>query len=422
MNQKLLDYVKQDRLRNDILATAEFGKLPDKDGHGRTVLTGTEANRQAREYFVEQAQNAGLEVQVDKVGNIAGRWTPTDIDSTGPAVAAGSHLDSVPAGGIFDGVLGVYGALEAIRAIQDADLALNRPLEVVVFTEEEGSRFSDGVLGSSVAIGERTVEEALALTDSDNITLGDALDRIGFQGEGRLDATAWDSWLELHIEQSTQLENAEIPVGIVTHIVGTIRCHIDVIGEANHAGTTSMGDRTDALAAASELALEVEAATRNIVATQSETAVGTVGQFDVDPNSINVIPGMVHVGIDIRDVEYETMNQIVVRIEDCLSRLEAERDVETSFERPYDIEPIPMSKRCTTALHDAAATVGVNTLDLHSGAGHDTMQIAKATDAGLIFAPSRNGHSHNPTEWTEWSDSATATRLLATAMYDLATN
>lgn len=421
MSRNIHQYIDKNRLRNDILTTAEFGKLSDQDGYGRTVLTGTEPNKQAREYFVKQAEDVGLDVRIDEVGNIAGRWVPDGVDSTNSAVAAGSHLDSVTAGGIFDGVLGVYAALEAVRAMKAADVTPDHPLEVVVFTEEEGGRFSDGVLGSSVAIGEQSIENALALTDTDGVSLGGALEQIGFRGEGRLDAAAWDSWLELHVEQNTQLETAGVPAGIVTDITGTIRCHIEVIGEANHAGTTSMADRTDALTAASELALELESVTQDIVDTQSDTAVGTVGQFEVEPGAINVIPGKVNVGIDIRDIEYETMEQIVSSVTDCLSRLEDERGVETTFERPYDIKPVPMSERCMTALHDAAATIGADTLDLHSGAGHDTMQIAKVTDAGLFFAPSRGGHSHSPAEWTDWEDCAAATQVLARGLYSLAT-
>lgn len=421
MDQHLHQYINEDRLRADIMQTAEFGSVPVEEGNCRTVLTGTEANKQAREYFVEKLDERELDVSIDSVGNITGRWVPDNGDPTAQAVATGSHLDSVIAGGIFDGILGVYAGLESIRAMQDAECFPTRPIEVVAFTEEEGGRFSDGVLGSSVAIGTTSVADALATTDNTDVTLGEALEQIGFRGEGRLDATKWDSWLELHVEQGTRLEDASASAGIVTHITGTIRCHIDIVGEANHAGTTSMKARTDALTAASELVLEIESTTNDIVETHSETAVGTVGQFDVDPGSINVIPGAVHLGADIRDIEYESMEQIVSSIHHCLSRLEDERTVETSFRRPYDIEPISMSERCITALHSAATQAGISTIDLHSGAGHDTMHIAKVTDAGLVFAPSEGGHSHNAAEWTDWSDCTTTARLLAGALYDLAT-
>ncbi|MDJ1434823.1 Zn-dependent hydrolase [Halostagnicola sp. A-GB9-2] len=419
--QHLYQYVDGDRLREDITQTAKFGSVPVEDGNCRTVLTGTEANKRAREYFVKKLDERGLDVSIDAVGNIAGRWVPENADPTARSVATGSHLDSVVDGGQFDGVLGVYAGLEAIRAIQDASLSPDLPLEVVAFTEEEGGRFSDGVLGSSVAIGASNVADALATTDDTGVTLGEALEEIDFKGEERLDATAWDSWLELHVEQGTRLEETSVSAGIVTHITGTIRCHIDILGEADHAGTTSMESRVDALTAASELALEIESVTNEIVETHSETAVGTVGQFDVEPGSINVIPGSVHLGIDIRDIEYESMERIVSSIRRCLARLEDERAVETTFSRPYDIDPISMSDRCIATLHSAATQAGINTIELHSGAGHDTMHIAKVTDAGLVFAPSEGGYSHSAAEWTDWSDCTTSTRLLAGALYDLAT-
>ncbi|WP_157078494.1 Zn-dependent hydrolase [Halalkalicoccus paucihalophilus] len=420
MDQHLHQYIDRDRLRADIMQTAEFGMIPVEKGNCRTVLAGTEANRQAREYLVKKLNERGLNVSIDAVGNITGRWVPDNADPAARPVATGSHLDSVIAGGIFDGVLGVYAGLESIRAMQDAACSPDHPIEVVAFTEEEGGRFSDGVLGSSVAIGASSVTDALAITDDSGVTLAEALEEIDFKGEGRLDATTWDSWLELHVEQGTRLEDTAA-AGIVTDITGTIRCHIDILGEADHAGTTSMEARTDALVAASELALEIEATTNEIVEAHSETAVGTVGQFDIEPGSINVIPGKVHLGIDIRDVEYESMERIVSSIHRCLDRLESERGVETAFTRPYDIEPISMSERCMTALHNTATQTGISTIDLHSGAGHDTMYIAKATDAGLIFAPSKGGYSHSAAEWTDWSDCATTTRLLAGALYDLAT-
>jgi N-carbamoyl-L-amino-acid hydrolase len=420
--------VDRERLREDIERNAEFGRIDAAEGRGRTVLTGTEANREAREYLVRRLEDAGLDVRVDAVGNVAGRWTPDGVASggdpdTAPApVAAGSHLDSVPEGGIFDGPLGVYAALEAVRAMQDAGLDPERPVEVVSFTEEEGQRFASGLLGSSVAVGQRTVEEALALDGGgeDAATLADALADIGFRGEGRLDASEWDAWLELHGEQSERLEDADVPVGVVTAITGITHCEATVRGEADHAGATPMDDRTDALAAASEFVLDVERAANEVVAADSDTAVGTVGSLEVSPNATNVVPGAVEMGVDVRDVEREAMNEIVARAEASLARIRRERGVETAFDRPFDLEPAPMSDRVRRAAHDAGERAGIETMDLHSGAAHDTMHVADVTDAGLLFAPSRDGISHNPREWTDWEDCATATRVLAGALADLA--
>jgi len=412
--------VSEERLRDDITRTAEFGAIETDRGHGRTVLAGTEANRRAREYLVDRLDAAGLDVRVDAVGNIVGRWVPEGVDPSAQAVACGSHLDSVPEGGIFDGVLGVYSGLEAVRALQKLDAEFDRPIEVVCFTEEEGARFSNGVLGSSVASGQRSVEEALALEDDDGVTLDSALTDIGFRGTGRVDASEWDSWLELHVEQGERLQEAGAAVGIVSAITGTIRCAVDIEGEANHSGSTAMADRTDALAAASEVVLEVEAATNDAVAEHGDTVVGTVGKLDVSPNAINVVPGRAELGIDVRDVRYESMESIVGRVREQLAGLEAQRNVETAFERPYDIPPSEMSERCTAALERAVSTVDVPSLSLHSGAGHDTMHVANATETGMLFAPSRGGFSHSPREWTDWSSCATATRVLTAGLANLA--
>jgi N-carbamoyl-L-amino-acid hydrolase len=412
--------VDRDRLRADIETNSEFGALDTDAGHGRTVLTGTAANKAAREYLLDRLTDAGLDVRIDSVGNVAGRWAPDSADPDAAPVALGSHLDSVPEGGIFDGPLGVYAALESVRAMQDAGAEPDRPVEVVSFTEEEGQQFGGGLLGSSVAVGDRSVGEALALENDEGTTLEAALDSIGFRGDGRLDASGWDVWLELHVEQSDRLEAAGVPVGVVTTVTGITYCKVTVHGEADHAGATPMGDRTDALAAASEFVLDVEAAAEEVVAKTSETAVGTVGSLDVVPNATNVVPGRVSLGVDIRDVDYRAMNSLVDRARRSLDRLERERGVTADFERSFDLEPTPMSERAREAAHDAGEAAGVATMDLHSGAAHDTQRIAAVTDAGLLFAPSRDGVSHNPREWTDWEDCAATTRVLAGALATLA--
>ncbi|WP_254546516.1 Zn-dependent hydrolase [Halomarina pelagica] len=411
--------VNEDRLRSDIESNAEFGAVPCREGRGRTVLTGTEADRRAREFLCERLRDAGLDTRIDEVGNVVGRWTPESADPDAAPVAAGSHLDSVPEGGIFDGPLGVYAALESVRTMQDAGVEPSRPVEVVCFTEEEGQRFGGGLVGSGVAAGELSVEEALGIEDGDGIPLGDALADIGFRGEGRVDAADWDAWIELHVEQAERLERADVPAGVVTTIVGLTRCAVEVVGEADHAGSTPMDDRSDALAAASEFVLDVERAT-NERRSVSETAVGTVGKLDVSPNAPNVVPGRASLSIDVRDVDYESIDHVVGRARDSLARIERERPVETTLERPWDRRPVAMDDRPRAALHAAGEAADVPTLDLHSGAAHDTMHVAQVTDAALLFAPSRDGISHNPREWTDWSDCAAATRVLAGALADLA--
>jgi len=417
----LASAVSEDRLRADLQHNAAFGAVEreDPEARGRTVLTGSPANREARDSLVERLEAAGLDVRVDAVGTVVGRWTPESADPDAAPVAAGSHLDSVPEGGIFDGPLGVYAAVEAVRAMQDANVSPERPVEVVSFTEEEGQRFAGGLLGSSVAAGLRTVEDALALED-DGETLEAALAGIGYRGEGRVDASEWDAWLELHVEQDTGLEDAGAQAGVVTTITGIRHCTASIEGEANHAGATSMDDRTDALAAASEVVRDVERAARETVAAESETAVATVGSLDVRPNATNVVPGAVDLSVDIRDVRGDTVDAMTDRFAGSLARVARERGVGTTHEIELDVPPRDMAERCRSAAHDAADRAGVEAIDLHSGAAHDTMHVARVTDAGLLFAPSRDGVSHSPREWTDWADCAAATRVLAGALADLA--
>jgi N-carbamoyl-L-amino-acid hydrolase len=325
----------------------------------------------------------------------------------------------VPGGGIFDGPLGVYAALEAVRAVQEADRSLSRPLEVVSFSEEEGARFSIGLLGSAVATGQYDETDALALTDDDGVTLRDRLDEIGFRGDDDIDPGGWHAWLELHVEQDTTLERDGVPVGVVESISGITNCRATVEGEANHAGATPMAERTDALAAASEFVLDVERAARE-QATAVSSAVGTVSTVDNHPNARNIVPGTVEMDSDIRSTDYAAMNEIVGAARESLARLEAERGVETSIERYRDQEPSAMSDSCVAAALDAADAADVGARRMHSAALHDTANVAAVTQTAMLFAPSRDGISHTPQEWTDWADCARATAVLAGAMARLA--
>lgn len=411
--------VNSDRLRADIVANAEFGEFDVEAGRGRTVLTGSNADQAVRERFVDRLVAAGMTVKVDAVGNISGRWIPDDVDADTAPVAMGSHLDSVPGGGIFDGPLGVYGALEAVRAIQSADVTLDRPIEVVSFTEEEGGRFGVGTLGSSVATGAYSVSDALALEDEEGVTLADRLDDIGFDGNDSIDPTAWDAWLELHIEQGTRLESAGAAVGVVDAITGITNCSVDILGEADHAGATSMNERADALVAAGEFVQAVDAIA-SAIAADHPAAVATVGQQTVEPNVRNIVPGHVEMEMDIRDVQHQTMDELVDRFRTRLERISQDYPVAVRFDRYRDDAPSHMSDRCVDAALDVAAQCAIDTEQFHSAAMHDTANISRVTDSGLLFAPSEDGISHNPKEWTDWSDCATATRVLAETAIRLA--
>lgn len=411
--------VSTERLRDDLLTNGSYGSIGVSDGHGRTVLTGSDADEKARTRLVDVFESMGLDVRIDPVGNIAGRWVPDSADPDAEAVAVGSHLDSVIEGGIFDGPLGVYGGVEAVRAMQEAGYEPERPIDVVCFTEEEGGRFNVGLLGSSVAGGHRSPEEALAFEDETGTTLETYLDRIGFHGSDRISPEQWDAWFELHIEQGAVLENEDVPVGIVTAITGITNCSVEISGKADHAGSTLMGGRTDALVGASEFIQNVERIARETVAVQSDFAVATVGQIEVEPGARNVIPGTVELSIDIRDVDLAVMDEIVRQARRSLARLEDERGLIGDLDRYRTEDPTRMSERCQTALQTATEERGIESMQLPSGGGHDTMNLAHETDVGLLFAPSENGLSHTPQEWTDWEDCAEVTQVLADAIADL---
>jgi N-carbamoyl-L-amino-acid hydrolase len=316
--------------------------------------------------------------------------------------------------------LGTYAAVEAVRSIQESAETPTRPIEVVCFTGEEGARFGIGTLGSSVAAGHRRAGEALALEDPEGVTLRESLERIGFAGSADIDARDWDAWVELHIEQGTKLTKAGASVGIVESIVEITNCEVTVTGEADHAGSTPMFDRNDALAAAAAFILDVEKAAEE-TATESEAAVGTAGEGIISPNARNIVPEEVQLQLDIRDVTHETMNHLVDRCRSSLARLERRRNVETSLERYRDSKPSQMSGRCIAAAEAAVEVHNVDAIRLHSAAMHDTANVAAVTDAGLLFASSADGISHSPREWTDWKDCAVATETLAETVRSLAT-
>jgi N-carbamoyl-L-amino-acid hydrolase len=409
--------IDADRLKRDIEATAEFGAVASDAGRGRTVLTGTDADERARDYFVERLRDAGLDVTIDGVGNILGVWSPDGTAPTDAPVVAGSHLDSVPRGGIFDGPLGVYAALEAVRSIQASPHDPEHPLGVVSFTEEEGTRFPP-LLGSSVATGQRGLGDALLLEDDDGVSLESALESIEYRGKGRLDAERWDHWLEVHVEQGTRLIEAGVPAGVVTDITGISQLDVRFVGESNHAGTTPMESRSDSLVAAAELITAVESKARSLLA-QSPSVVGTVGSVDVSPNATNVIPGQTTLGIDIRDVNRAMMDELQRHVETTANRIADERGLAVTVSTRIDVDPTPLDEKSMEAIHEGARNAGMDVIELHSGAGHDTMHVARATSAGMIFAPSEKGISHSPLEWTEWADCAAVTELLAETMVEL---
>ncbi|WP_132057824.1 Zn-dependent hydrolase [Halorussus amylolyticus] len=404
--------------RERLVATMEeqatYGATEDGGLH-RLALT--EADREIRDWFVEQLRNADLDVRIDEFGNTFGRREGTDPDAA--PVLVGSHLDSQPNGGIYDGALGVVAALEFVRSLDDEGIETTRPVEVVNWTNEEGSRFQPAMQGSGVWAGAHDIEAERAKTDDDGVSLGDALDDIGYRGDVPAEpATEYEAYLELHVEQGPRLVEADADVGVVTGIVGFTWGAVTFHGEADHSGPTPMHHRSDALVAAADLITSV----RRIPGTLGERTVGTVGYVDASPNSINIIPEEVTVTWGFRDPDDAVVEQAYRRVlaeaEDAADREGVEYETEERMRAPA----ISFPDRTVDAVRRAADARGCRGRELVSGAGHDATHLASVCDTGMVFAVSEGGKSHSPEEFTSWDDCYEAASVLANAALELATD
>jgi hydantoinase/carbamoylase family amidase len=364
-------------------------------------LEGTSEIKKSKDYIITKMQEAGLKVRFDKVGNIFARKEGTKKTT---AVMSGSHLDSVLNGGMFDGVLGVVSALEAIRRMKDERFANERPFEIVVFMGEEGSAFKKGLLGSDVAVGKRDAEEALSLTNEENITLREALKKAGYLGNTEFDLSEVEYFIELHVEQGPVLDQAHIPIGIVESITGITWVTAHINGQENHAGTTPMSMRIDPLVAASNIVLLASNRANQMVKKLGGSTVATVGKMIVKPGAPNIIPGSVEMGIDIRDGNEKNMKDLQTEIIQAVKNLEQQYRVSTSIDIPIYHPPCPCNTTVIGAIEHAAESIGINAKKMNSGAGHDAQNIAQKVKTGMIFVPSVNGISHSPLEWTHWED------------------
>jgi len=399
-----------DRLWATVQSLGSIGETADG---GVMRVTGSEADREARDTVVDWFRDAGLSVSVDPVGNIVARRSGR---SDAPAVATGSHLDTVPNGGAFDGVVGVVAALEVVRAWNESGLDTDRPVEIVVFTEEEGTRFGVGLLGSLVASGQLGTDEALALTDGEGTTLDDALSGMGYRGSAPFSLAERAAFVEMHVEQGPILDAQGIPIGVVESVAGITQHSIAIQGEANHAGTTPMDARRDALMGAAEFGLAVE----NEMATHGEGAVGTVGRIEMSPNGTNVIPGRVELGVDLRDRDAERLAAAVSALRDRLQTIGERRQLTTTWETMLDIPPRAMDRDIVRTVETAASEQGLRYKNMPSGAGHDAMNAASVTPTGMLFVPSEKGRSHSPAEFTSQVDLFAGTQVLEAALRRLA--
>ncbi|MEM1097401.1 MAG: 2-oxo-4-hydroxy-4-carboxy-5-ureidoimidazoline decarboxylase [Planctomycetota bacterium] len=399
--------IRLERLQSDIEAIARCTATP---GAGATRPTMSPAWAEARWYVIKEAQAIGCDVHVDAAGNVHAR--PRGIDWDTPAWLVGSHLDSVPNGGDFDGVVGVVLALELLRSAAEEGRE-HLPVELVVFAEEEGPTFGLGMLGSRAFVGELSAAELGKLCNSDGANYLEAGRAFGVDpqrlDEHQLDPTAYRGLIELHIEQGPGLWRRDQRLGVVRAIAGRRQFEIAVAGEANHAGATAMKDRRDALTGAAEMALALEKLAPELDA----DAVLTVGRLDVEPNAVNVVPGRVSFTIDFRAPADDVLALGESQLREALSSIAERRGLDLSIERIDAIPARPMSPELVDAMHAEACQHAEGDVPvMMSGALHDAAVVAPHLPTVMLFVPSRDGVSHNPGEFSRIDDVASAATLV----------
>jgi len=377
------------RLWHSLMELAHIGATA-KGGVKRLALT--DLDRQGRDLVVQWAKAEGLSVTVDKIGNVFMRREGTNPDL--PPIVTGSHIDTQPTGGKFDGNYGVLAGLEVVRTLNERGIRTEAPIEVVFWTNEEGSRFVPVMMGSGVFCGAFSLETAYAARDVDGKSVGEELQRIGYQGEQTPGDHPIGAYFEAHIEQGPVLEDANKVIGVVPAVMGLSWYDCTVTGMEAHAGPTPMHLRRDALQVATTIMQETVA----IANRYPPYGRGTVGMVQVFPNSRNVIPGQVKFSIDLRNVTDELLNTMHGEIEAFVERTRRETGLAIDLQRVSYYPPCPFHPDCVGAVRAATERLGYSTMDVVSGAGHDAIYVARLAPAGMIFVPCKDGISHNEIE------------------------
>tara|TARA_Y100000589_G_scaffold17698_1_gene14582 strand:+ start:1626 stop:2816 length:1191 start_codon:yes stop_codon:yes gene_type:complete len=392
----------------------EMAKIGATSGGGVCRLSLSDEDKASRDLFVSWAKNAGCQVRVDTVGNIFVRRPGTELDL--PPVMTGSHLDTQPLGGRFDGAYGVLAGLEVVRALNDADIRTRHSLDIVVWTDEEGCRFTTKTMGSAVFAGLRPEAEVLDGVDPNGIRFGDELVRIGYAGLERCGGFPIKAYFENHIEQGPILENEELPIGVVLGAQGQRAFQITVTGEEGHAGTLPMNLRKDAFLGAARMTNALNAVAFN----HEPWPVITVGHVRLRPNSRNTIPGQTVFTIDSRHPNAETLAAVKVEMISVCEAIAADMNLELEILETNYSEVATFDADLVQSIREAAARWNFSCRDMFSGAGHDACKIANVAPTAMIFVPCKDGVSHTEREDAAPEDLAAGTQVLAQVMLDSA--
>ncbi len=399
------------RLWNSLMELARIGATP-KGGVKRLALT--DLDKQGRDLVVSWGKAAGLSITVDKIGNVFMRREGTNPAL--PPVVSGSHIDTQPTGGKFDGNYGVLSALEVVRTLNDQGIRTEAPIEVAFWTNEEGSRFVPVMMGSGVFCGAFSLEHAYAAKDTEGKTVREELERIGYVGSQTPGDHPIGAYFEAHIEQGPVLEDAGKVIGVVPAVLGLSWYDCVVTGMEAHAGPTPMHLRRDAMQVATRIMQEVVA----IALRYQPYGRGTVGMVQVHPNSRNVIPGQVKFSIDLRNVNDELLDRMHAEILAFVERTGRETELGVTIERVSYIPPCPFHPDCVDAVRRATERLGYSTMDVVSGAGHDAIYAARLAPAGMIFVPCKDGISHNEIEDAQLGHLTAGCNVLLHAMLERA--
>src|SRR5213593_1694546 len=402
--------VDRQRLEQSI---EELGRIGQTPRGGLTRLALTDEDKRGRDWMVARMREAGLSVTVDQMGNIFGQRPGT---APLPPVMMGSHVDSVPTGGRYDGQLGVLCGLEVIRTLNDQKMRTRHPVTLAIFTNEEGARFQPAMIASGVMAGKIALEDAYNARDKDGIRLVDELERIGYLGSEPCVPRPFRAYLELHIEQGPFLEEEGLSVGVVEGIVAIAWSRLTIHGVQDHAGPTPMRIRHDALVAAAE----VIGGVRRIAQEIGGDLVTTIGNLVVTPNIVNAIPGRVTLSIDLRDPRTETLDRALPLVDRVVRDACAREGVRYELEHYWRVPFTPFAAEVVAAVDRAAKASGARSRRILSGAGHDAQYMAAIGPTGMVFVPSHDGRSHCEEEFTAIDDIEDGANTLLLAALDLA--